>query len=119
MGVVYYSRYLEFFEQARTESMEYIGLRWADVEEKGYYLPVVESHCEYLNGAHFEDEIIISVIMKNPPKVKVKFDYEVKLKTKGILLVRGYTCHGFTNHEGKPTQPPKLFVDRFKAAFDS
>ena len=41
MGVVYYTRYLEYFEAARTEMLKSIGLMGTDIENKGLFLPVV------------------------------------------------------------------------------
>ena len=59
MGIVYYSRYFEYFEEARTELLASIGLGVTDVEKKGIMLPVISSHCDYLKGARFEQNIII------------------------------------------------------------
>ena len=84
MGVVYYTRYLEYFEAARTEMLKSIGLIVTDIENKGFFLPVVSAHCDYKQGANFE----------------LKDD---------ILLASGYTIHGFIDHHGKAKRPPKLF----------
>ncbi|HIA94275.1 MAG TPA: acyl-CoA thioesterase, partial [Candidatus Marinimicrobia bacterium] len=43
MGIVYYSRYFEFFEAARTEMLSSIGLDYVKVEENGAMLPVIEA----------------------------------------------------------------------------
>ena len=51
MGIVYYSRYYEYFEEARTELLNSIGLDVTSIENKGIQLPVIESHCEYSKGA--------------------------------------------------------------------
>ena len=39
MGIVYYSRYFEYFEEARTELLASVGLGVSEVEEKGIMLP--------------------------------------------------------------------------------
>jgi acyl-CoA thioester hydrolase len=36
MGVVYYARYLEYFEQARTELLNDIGLIVTEIEDAGF-----------------------------------------------------------------------------------
>ena len=59
MGVVYYSRYFEYFEQGRTELLNSIGLNVSEIENQGIFLPVVLAHCEYNKGARFEDKITI------------------------------------------------------------
>ena len=42
MGVVYYATYLRFFEGARGEWIRALGLTYAEIEERGIYLPVLE-----------------------------------------------------------------------------
>ena len=39
MGIVYYSRYYEYFEEARTELLASIGLDVMEVEKRGITLP--------------------------------------------------------------------------------
>ena len=107
MGVVYYTRYLEYFEAARTEMLKSIGRIVTNIENKGFFLPVVSAHCDYKQGANFEDEITIRTFIKEMPKARMKIEYEV-LKD-DILLASGYTIHGFIDHDGKAKRPPKLF----------
>ena len=77
MGIVYYNRYFEFFEQARTELLADIGLFVSEIERKGFYLPVVSAKCNYKKGAHFEDEIIVKTMINEAPLARLKIDYEV------------------------------------------
>ena len=42
MGIVYYSRYFEYFEEARTELLDSIGLDVTSIENDGIQLPVIE-----------------------------------------------------------------------------
>lgn len=120
MGVVYYARYLEFFEEARTELLNSIGFNYSKIEKDGYYLPVVSAHCDYRAGANYEDEITVIITLPELPRAKVKFEYEVLRDRDNSVLVTGYTVHGFTNHDGKPTRPPahflKTFADLFKGS---
>ena len=61
MGIVYYSRYFEFFESARTELLKSIGISVRDIEADNIFLPVVSAKCDYRKSAKFEDELIIQV----------------------------------------------------------
>jgi len=117
MGVVYYSRYFEFFEQARTEMLKGIDLIVTDIEKEGYYLPVVSATADYKEGARFEDKIIIRTMIKKLPQARMKIDYEVYRKTDNRLLVTGHTVHGFIDKEGKPKRPPKFLLDRLSSEF--
>jgi len=108
MGIVYYTRYLEYFEAARTEMLKSIGIIVTDIEKEGIFLPVVSAHCDYKKGANFEDQIIVKTSINTMPKARLKIDYSIMRDDD--LLVEGYTMHGFTTPEGKPTRPPQSIV---------
>ena len=107
MGIVYYSRYFEFFEEARTEMLSSIGLDYSNVEENGAMLPVIEAHCEYKKGAMFSQDIIVKTYIRELPKVKIKFEYKICPAGSDEILLTGYTVHACTNLEGKPVKMPK------------
>ena len=107
MGIVYYSRYFEYFEEARTEMLSSIGLDYSNVEENGAMLPVIEAHCEYKKGAMFSQDIIVKTYIRELPKVKIKFEYKICPAGSDEILLTGYTVHACTNLEGKPVKMPK------------
>ena len=88
MGIVYYNRYFEFFEQARTELLADIGLIVSEIERKGFYLPVVSAKCNYKKGARFEDEIIVKTMKNARPLARLKIDYEVWRKKDNDFLIK-------------------------------
>ena len=115
MGIVYYTRYLEYFDAARTEMLKSIGIIVTDIEKEGIYLPVVSAYCDYKKGAHFEDELIVNTSINTMTKARLKIDY---LIIRGDdILVEGYTIHGFTTHNGKPKRPPKSFIKTLSPFF--
>ena len=107
MGIVYYSRYFEFFEEARTEMLSSIGLDYSNIEENGAMLPVIEAHCEYKKGATFSQDLIVETYIRELPKVKIKFEYKICPAGSDEILLTGYTVHACTNLEGKPVKMPK------------
>ena len=107
MGIVYYSRYFEFFEEARTEMLSSIGLDYSNVEENGAMLPVIEAHCEYKKGATFSQDLIVKTYIRELPKVKIKFEYKICPAGSDEILLTGYTVHACTNLKGKPVKMPK------------
>ena len=106
MGIVYYSRYLEFFEAARTEMLSSIGLDYEKVEEKGAMLPVIEAHTEYNKGAVFGQDITVHTTIAELPKVKMKFNYKVTHLNSDEILMTGHTIHAFTNLNSRPIKVP-------------
>ena len=107
MGIVYYSRYFEYFEEARTEMLSSIGLDYSNIEENGSMLPVIEAHCEYIKGATFSQDLIVKTYIRELPKVKIKFEYKICPAGSDEILLTGYTVHACTNLKGKPVKMPK------------
>ena len=113
MGIVYYTRYLEYFEAARTELLRSIGLDVTTIEQMGYFLPVISCHCEYKKSANFDDELNVITRINEPPKSTMKIEYKVFNLDK-ILLVTGYTVHSFISSNGKAVKPPKLLIEKLR-----
>jgi acyl-CoA thioester hydrolase len=112
MGIVYYSRYYEFFEAARTDMLREIGLPYSKFEEMGFMLPVIESYCKYKNGAKFDRLVNVKCMVKSIPQVKIKIEYIITDED-GTQLVTGHTVHAFLNSNGKVCRAPKIFVNLF------
>ena len=119
MGIVYYSRYFEYFEEARTEMLSSIGLDYSNVEENGAMLPVIEAHCEYKKGATFSQDLIVKTYIRELPKVKIKFEYKICPAGSDEILLTGYTVHACTNLEGKPVKMPKYICKILKDKLDN
>ena len=105
MGIVYYSRYFEYFEEARTELLASVGLGVTEVEKKGIMLPVISSHCDYLRGARFEQDIIIQASISSTPRSRLHIDYSV------FIEANGYTKHAFVNNKGVAVRVPKMILE--------
>lgn len=113
MGIVYYTRYLEYFEAARTELLRSIGFDVTKVEEVGYFMPVIVCHCDYKRSAKFDDELNIVTKINELPRSSMKIEYEV-FNSSNELLVSGYTVHSFINSNGKAVKPPKVFIEKLR-----
>lgn len=113
MRIVYYTRYLEYFEAARTELLRSIGFDVTKVEEMGYFMPVIACHCDYKRSAKFDDELNIVTKINELPRSSMKIEYEVFNSSKE-LLITGYTVHSFINSNGKAVKPPKVFIEKLR-----
>ena len=115
MGMVYYSRYAEYFEVARTECIRSLGIAYSELEKKhNILLPVRELYIKYHKPAFYDDELNIITYIKKFPTVRIRFDYEV-YNHKNEFLTEGYTELVFVDgHSRKPIKPPKFFIDIIK-----
>jgi len=109
MGVVYYGRYYEYFEAGRNDFLHKIGYPYSGLEKNNIILPVIESHCNYLIPAVYDQEITIRTILKDIPSVRIKIYYELFFRD--ILLANAYTIHSFVDSlKMKPCRPPEGFI---------
>ena len=114
MGIVYYSRYLEYFEESRTELLSSLGLKVSDIEKLGIILPVISCHCEFKKGARFEDIILVRSWIEERPRSTLKILYEAILNKTNDLLVKGYTIHAFVNSNWKAVKPSNKILEKIE-----
>lgn len=113
MGYVYYGRYLEYFEVARTEMIRSLGLSYRELEEQGVMLPVIHSELEYKLPVHYDIEMDIKVIVFDTPSVRLQTFYEVTTEDSTQLHVSGEVSLCFMNAETRrPCRAPSEFLDK-------
>jgi acyl-CoA thioester hydrolase len=113
MGVVYHSNYLVWFEIGRTDWLRATGWTYREMEAEGIQLPVIEVHCQYRNGARYDDDVEIRTRAKCVSPVRVQFDYEAIRRADGVLLATGYSVHATVDSGGRPRRMPAKVKDLF------
>jgi acyl-CoA thioester hydrolase len=104
MGFVYYGNYLTYFEIGRTELIRSLGRPYRELEDEGYYLPVIEASCKYLKAARYDDLLTIRTAVSECKGVRLGFKYEILRDNE--KLAQGITLHAFVDRQGKPVRPP-------------
>ncbi len=122
MGHAYYANYLYWFEQARGAWCRDRGFTYKQMEERGYFLPVVEAHLNYKGEVKYDDWIVVRLWVGEQRRASVRFDYEVVLEETGKVTTTGYTWHVFMSGETRRavTLPDELreWISRDPAKFD-
>lgn len=106
MGVVYYANYFVWFEIGRTEWLREAGWTYRDMEADGFGLPVIETRCEYRQGARYDDELEVRTRGRLVSPVRVAFDYEVVRRGDQAVLATGHTVHASIDATGRPVRLP-------------
>jgi acyl-CoA thioester hydrolase len=106
MGTFYNSRALEWFECGRTEALRAAGLAYAQMEERGVLLPLVEAHVCYLGRARYDDLLRLRTRVRVEGRARLRFDVDITQAGDGKAVARGHTIHAITNPTGKPIRPP-------------
>src|SRR3989344_7930525 len=76
-GVVYYARYLDWFEAGRTEILRDKGITYAGLEKKGFFAPVVEVKANYKKPARYDDIAVVETSIESIGNSSIKFNYKV------------------------------------------
>ena len=115
MGTYYNSRPLEWFECGRSELLRAQGLPYAEMEQRGVLLPVVESHVEYLGRARYDDLLRMTSRGSLVGRARVRVDNSIGHAATGAPVARGYTIHAIVDSTGKPIRPPAWLLEVFSA----
>ncbi len=117
MRVVYYSKYLEYFEQGRSDLLREIGLPYPEIEKLGYYLPVVEAYVKYIQPARYDDLLEVKTTLKETPAARIRIHYEIARPEDSIPVAEGHTVHSILNAQtGKPVRAPQFLIEAISAA---
>ena len=117
MGYMYYGNYAAFFEVARTEMLRSEGMTYKSMEEEGVMMPVLEMKSKYIKPALYDDEILIKITIKDKPKVRIVFNYEL-FNPKQELIHIGETTLVFVDMlKNKPCLAPQNFRDKIDVYF--
>ena len=92
MGIVHHSNYIRWFEEARCDLLDYMGVGFADLEKQGIISPILSVEEEY-NG------------------IKLTVGYEVKDDRTGMVHCRGTSKHCFIDKTGRPLVLRKSFPE--------
>ena len=102
MDCVHHSNYIRWFEEARTDFMEQMGLGYEQMEEKGILSPVLSVEADYLRMVHFGETVTIEAFIKEYNGIKLTVGYEIFSDRTEMVHCRGTSKHCFINREGRP-----------------
>jgi len=114
MGLAYYGNYLHWFEQARSHFLREFGASYADIEERGLFLPVREAFCRYRSPARYDQKIAVRTGISTWGRASLTFSYEIYNRTRdNTFMSRGYTQHACVDEQGRPCAVPQWLKDIF------
>lgn len=116
MGMIHHSNYIRWFESARIDFMDQIGVNYRSMEEEGIISPVLAVSCEYKSMVHFDDVVTIELCIQSYNGIKLCITYTIRDKETKEIRTLGESRHCFLNREGKPVSLKKA-APRFHEAF--
>lgn len=112
MGIVHHSNYIRYFEEARLDMMEQVGLSYAAMEEHGLIIPVLSVACEYIKPVLFGEKVQIHTRLVKFDGIKMQFVYEIYYE--GELRTKGESRHCFLDKEMKPVRMKRQFPEIYQ-----
>ena len=101
MGIVHHSNYIRWFEEARTDYMEKMGIGYDQMEARGILSPVLSVEADYLQMVRFGETVTIETFIKEYNGIRLTVGYEVIDRKDQRICCRGTTKHCFLDREGK------------------
>ena len=117
MGFVYYGVYAQYYEVGRVELLRSLGLSYSKIEDLGFFLPVVNLVVNYKKSAFYDNELNIKTTIKEIPRSKITFFYEI-FNEANELLDEGSTTLVFMNKKSKKIcKAHKILIKRLSEKF--
>jgi acyl-CoA thioester hydrolase len=105
-GVVYYAKYLEFLEEARTEFLAERGISVKELVKNGTLFVVARQEIDYKLPAFYGDALNIDTRISEVGRVHVGFDYEIRNQHNQIVS-KAKTILVFVDKDLKPKIIPE------------
>lgn len=101
MKVAHHSNYIRWFEEARVDAFDKIGLGYKECEEMGVMSPVVSVSAKFKTSALFYETVVISIKFVKYTGVRLYIEYIVKDKATGKVRCTGQSEHCFVSTGGR------------------
>lgn len=118
MGVAHHSNYPVWYEIGRTDFIRMFGVSYAELEDAGIMLPVINLNSRYIKPALYDDRLIVRTWCIHATAARIEFAYSVKKINSDNTeteLAYGSTEHGFIDSK---TFKPCNIKKRMPALFE-
>ncbi|MBX3444414.1 MAG: acyl-CoA thioesterase [Planctomyces sp.] len=111
MGFLHHANYFNFFEIGRTELFRAQGGDYRAMEERGYFLVVVNIACDYKQPSRYDDVLTIRTRISRMTPAKLEHEYQVLRD--GQVVARGRSVLACVDRQGRVQRiTPELLYGR-------
>jgi len=119
MGYVYHANYVTYCHQARNELLRKLDIDEIKLEKKHIILPVISFEIIYKKPAYYDELITIKTTIREVPKVRLSFEFEIKNK-QNVLLSKAKSTVVFADCQSRlPKRVPDFIESILKTKFKS
>ena len=102
MGCVHHSNYIRWFEEIRSDYLDYLDMGYDQMEKAGIISPVLSISAEYKTMTRYGETPHITVRVKEYNGIRIRLAYTVTDKETGVVRCTGESSHCFLNLSGRP-----------------
>ncbi|MBQ3089554.1 MAG: acyl-CoA thioesterase [Oscillospiraceae bacterium] len=102
MSIIHHSNYIRWFEEARIDCLEQMGIPYDEMEARGVIIPVIGVSAEYKSMTRFKDTVEIRLKLLAYNGVRFSMGYEVRDAETGQLRCTGSSHHCFIDRNDRP-----------------
>ncbi len=114
MGIVHHSIYIRWFEEARIDMLDQLGIGFDKIEARGIMSPILSVDCRYLQPVRFGEDVVISSELTEFNGIRCTIQYEIRGKDDGELRTKGNTCLAFLKSDGTILRMKKEHPDIYE-----
>lgn len=118
MGIIYHANYIVWFEIARSKLTDHMGFNYAEIEERGFFFPVLKVEARFHKPARYNHPVRVSCSVTKYSGVRICYEYEVREAATGELLVSGYSESGVTDRNFRVTNLARSYPELDQAIRD-
>ena len=114
MRAVYHTNYIKWFDLARTKLFREAGVKMEEWEKGGILLPLVVCHCEYSEGAYFDDPLKVTAEVTEVKGKVITITYEIENQNTGRVISTGLTKQVFCDADNKSFKLEERYPEIYK-----
>lgn len=118
MGFVYYGNYAKYYEFGRTEAIRSLGISYNEMEKLGVGMPVANMNITYKRPAYYDDLLTVKTIIKEMPKARMNFIYEVYNENNNLINIGETTLIFLDIKHNRPTRIPEYLSNKIAPYFE-
>ncbi len=111
MGVVHHGNYATYLELARIEWLDQLGVSYRTMEKQGVMLPVHAMQFKFKKSAFFDDNLTIVTILREKPRARIIYDFEIYNQEKELLTTASVTLVFMDVVRKKPIPCPDYLLE--------
>jgi acyl-CoA thioester hydrolase len=112
MGYVHHNNYVNYYEAARWEMFQHLGIPYKMIEDRGYMLPVVSVSIKYFKPAFYDDELTIETTIQTTKGAKLLFVYRMFNQFGEIINVADISLAFIKKETRKSCRPPEFVLEK-------